>query len=170
MIWVDIIISIIFIFVFIGGLRQGAFRSIFSFISLIIAIPVTGLLYHFLVKIFSFVHDENWANFLGFLITFIVISILLSLIFWIPRKIMKLGEGGILSAIIGGVFALAGFSIALVLFNILIETYPVWNWLVGVLEGSQIIKVLLAIFGFIKFMLPETFRTASLTLQHFIYI
>jgi uncharacterized membrane protein required for colicin V production len=168
MIWVDIIISIIFVFVFIGGLREGVFKSIFSFISLIIAIPVTGLLYHILTRIFSFIHDENWANFLGFLITFIVISILLSLIFWIPRKIMKLGEGGILSAIIGGVFALAGFSIALVLFNILIETYPVWNWLIGILEGSQIIKVLLTIFGFIKFMLPETFRTASLTLQYFI--
>ena len=168
MIWFDIIISIIFIFVFIGGLRQGVFRSIFSFTSLIISIPVTGLLYHFLAGIFSFIHDENWSNFLGFLITFIVISVLLSLIFWIPTKIMKLGEGGILSAIIGGVFALTGFCISLVLFTILIETYPVWNWLVGVLEGSQIVKVLLTIFGFIKFMLPETFRIASLTLHYFI--
>lgn len=161
MIWVDIIISILFIFVLIGGLRQGAIKSGFSLLALIIAIPLTGLLFHFVTTLFSFLHDEIWANFLGFFITLAVIIVLLSLIFLIPRKLLGAADVGFFSAIIGGLISIVGFAVGLTLFVILMQTYPIWDWLVQVLSGSHIVGFLLNILGFIRFMLPEAFKSAA---------
>lgn len=169
MIWVDIVISILYVFIFIGGLKQGAIKSGFSLLSLIIAIPLTGLLYHFLTGAFSFLNNNIWANFLGFVITLVIISIILSLIFLIPRKLMGAANVGIISAIFGGLINIIGFSLALTLFVILIKTYPIWDWLVQVLSGSQIVIFLLKVSGFIRFMLPEAFRTASISPLLFIW-
>jgi uncharacterized membrane protein required for colicin V production len=163
MIWADIIISLLYVFVFIGGLKEGAVKSFFSLISLIIAIPVTGLLFHLLAGLFSFLHNDVWANFLGFVITFAVISIILALIFLIPGKLIGVAwSKGVLASILGGVFSIIGFSITLVLFTILIDAYPIWNWLANVLTGSQIINWLLHALGFIRFMLPAAFSAAGI--------
>ena len=158
MIWVEIIISILFIFVFIGGLRQGAIKSGFSLLALIISIPLTGLLFHFATVLFAFLNDDTWANFLGFFITLAIISLIFHFIFLIPRKLLGAADVGFVSAIIGGFISIVGFSLALTLFVIVIQTYPIWDWLVQVLSGSQIVNFLLKILGFIRFMLPEAFK------------
>jgi hypothetical protein len=163
MIWVEIIISILYIFVFIGGLRQGAIKSGFSLLALIISIPLTGLLYHFVTVLFSFLHDDIWSNFLGFFITLAIISLIFHLIFLIPRKLLGAADVGFISAIIGGLISIIGFSLALTLFFIVIQAYPIWDWLVQVLSGSQIVNFLLKILGFIRFMLPEAFKAIAST-------
>jgi hypothetical protein len=163
MIWVEIIITILYIFVFIGGLRQGAIKSGFSLLALVISIPLTGLLYHFVTILFSFLHNDIWANFLGFFITLAIISLIFSLIFLIPRKLLGAADVGFVSAIVGGLMSIVGFSLALTLFVIVIQTFPIWDWLVQVLSGSEIVNFLLRILGFIRFMLPEAFKVIAST-------
>jgi hypothetical protein len=161
MIWADIIIAILYVFVFIGGLRQGAIKSGFSLLALIISIPLTGLLFHFITGWFSFLNDANWANFLGFFITLAIISVILALIFLIPRKLLGAADVGFVSSIVGGLISIIGLSLALTLFVFVIKTYPVWDWLVQVLSGSHIVGILLNILGFTRFMLPEAFSAAA---------
>ena len=67
MIWVSIIALIILFFSFIGGLKEGAVKGFFSFITLIIAIPITGMSYPLLADILSFLPGQDWENFIGFL-------------------------------------------------------------------------------------------------------
>jgi uncharacterized membrane protein required for colicin V production len=161
MIWVEIIITLLYILTFIGGLKEGVAKSLFSLVTLIIAIPVTGYFYTMLAGVFTFIPDEIWANFLAFMVTFIIASIILSLIFLIPRRILEAAwPKGFISSILGGIFSIMGFSISLVLFAILINTYPIFDWLTQLLISSQILNWLLHTFDFIQFMLPEVFRNS----------
>ena len=66
MILVDILVSIILFFSFFGGLKEGVVKNFFSLIVFIIAIPLTGLSYHLIAVIFSFLPGTNWENFIGF--------------------------------------------------------------------------------------------------------
>ena len=57
---VDIIVIIILILSFVGGLKDGAVKSFFSLLALVIAIPLTGLSYRLLATILSFLPGTNW--------------------------------------------------------------------------------------------------------------
>ena len=87
--WFDIIVIIILILTIIGGAKDGAIKSFFSLIGLIIAIPLTGLSYHLIATILSFLPGTNWENFLGFFITMGIISVILYFIFLLPRKFIQ---------------------------------------------------------------------------------
>jgi uncharacterized membrane protein required for colicin V production len=161
MIWIEVIITLIYILTFIGGLKEGVAKSLFSLVTLIIAIPITGYFYPMLASVFTFISDEIWSNFIAFMVTFIIASIILSLIFLIPRRILEAAwPSGFISSILGGILAILGFSISLVFFTILVNTYPIFDWLTQLLMSSQILNWLLHTFDFIKFMLPEVFQNS----------
>jgi uncharacterized membrane protein required for colicin V production len=161
MIWVDIIIVLIFVFGFLGGLKAGAVNGFFSLLTLIIAIPVTGAFYGYIASLLSFLPGENWENFSGFLITLVIISIILSLIFLIPRHLIKaVFNGGGFFSIIGGVFNLANSAIGLALLVLLLQTYPVIPWLNNVIANSTILAWLGVNLDFIRYFLPAVFKSA----------
>ena len=89
MILVDILAVIILLLSFFGGLKEGAVKQFFSVVALIIAIPIAGLCYRLIAAILSFLPGENWENFVGFFIALALISIILHLIFLLPRKIIQ---------------------------------------------------------------------------------
>jgi uncharacterized membrane protein required for colicin V production len=97
-IWVNVITLLVLAFSFIGGLRDGAARNLFSLIALIIALPVAGLLYSKLANVLTLLPSKDWQNFVGFLVTAGVISAILNLIFILPRraleKVWKKGHRG----------------------------------------------------------------------------
>lgn len=158
--WVDIIIVLILVFSFLGGLKAGAVNGFFSLLTLIIAIPITGAFYGYIASLLSFLQGEDWENFLGFLITLVVTSIILSLIFLIPRHFIKsvLNDGGFFS-IIGGVFNLANSAIGLALLVLLFQTYPIIPWLNNVIADSTILTWLVVHLDFIQYLLPGAFKT-----------
>ncbi len=159
MVIVDIIVSIGLIFSFIGGLRNGAVKEFFGLAGMIIAIPVTGATYGMVVAVLSFIPATNWQNFVGFLIAFTLVSIALILLFMIPR--MALGgiwKGGILSAIIGGVFNVINAAIGLVIFCFLVLTYPVLPFLIDVITGSSMLTWLITNLHFVQLLMPAAFQ------------
>jgi len=164
MIWIDIIVTLILIFSFIGGLRAGAMRSLFSLIALFIAIPVAGLFYQYIADLLDFIHNSIWQNFLGFFITFVIISIILAIIFFIPGRMLGgIFDKGLLSPLLGGVFSVIATCVSLVLFRIVVDTYPIFDWLDYVLASSSIINWLALYLDFIRLMLPEAFRNGTAT-------
>jgi uncharacterized membrane protein required for colicin V production len=172
MVWVDIILTIIFIFSFIAGLREGVVKGFLSLVGIIIAIPVTAYFYHLLTDALSFIPDYNWQHFLGFFGTFTIATIILAIIFFIPARFIEgIWGKGVLFTLLGGVFSVIGFAIFLTLFTIVTNQYPIFYWLEQVLNNSSIIDWLMTFSGFIHFLLSTDFEGALDTVwQHIRFI
>lgn len=169
MIWVDIIISLIFIFSFIAGLKEGAVKALLSLVGLLIAIPVAAYFYDMLANVLSFIPDYNWQYFLGFFGTLIIALVILALIFFIPSRLIEgIWGRGVIFTILGGVFSVISFAISLTLFTIVIDKYPIWDWLEQVLNNSNIIDWLTAFSGLVYFLLPANFGETIDTVWLFI--
>ena len=162
MIWVNLIAVLILIFSLVGGLREGAVRQFFNLLALIIAIPLTGLSYHLLTNLLSFLPGENWGNFIGFFITLAIISVILHLIALLPRKIVqKIWRGGLLFRLLGGALNVVNASIGMVVFTLVLLAYPIFDWLERWVAGSGVLMSLVNIFAFVQSMLPQVFQSAA---------
>jgi len=158
---VDVIAVLILIFSFIGGLKGGAVKEFFGLLAFIIAIPLTGLFYGYVVSWFSFVGDSTWRTFLAFLLTMGIIMILLFLIFMLPRNLLeKVWDGGFFWSLLGGVLAILNAALGLVLLVSLIDIYPVLPWLDDIFTASHVLNWLVNTLGvFIMTLLKSTHST-----------
>lgn len=165
MIVIDIIIVIILVFAFIGGLIEGAVKSFFRLLGFIIALPLTGVLYPLLANVLSFLPGKNWENFISFIIILTILSIILYLVFYIPRKfIEKISiEIGILR-LIGGCLNILNSAIGMVVFTLLVQAYPVMGWLEDVVTQSNVLTWLLMHLQFVRVLLPEIFQNTPATM------
>ena len=162
--WVNIIIAIVLFFSLVGGLKEGAVKNFFSLIALLIAIPLTGISYHLLADILSFLPGENWGNFIGFFITLAIISVILHFVFLLPRKLIhKAWNKGFLFRFIGGVFNIFNSAIGMVVFTLVILAYPIFGWLEEAITGSSILAWLVVNLSFVKAMLPDIFHDSATT-------
>ena len=160
MIWVNILAVLILFFSLIGGLKEGAVKSFFSLIALIIAIPLTGISCHLLTNILSFLPRENWENFVGFFVTLVLINIILHFVFFLPKRfIQKAWDKGILFRLIGGILNILNTAIGMVLFALLVQAYPIIRWLERAVAGSSVLAWLVVQLSFVQAMLPKMLQT-----------
>ena len=158
--WVSILAVLILLFSFVGGLREGAVKSFFSLVALFIAIPLTGISYHLLAGVLSFLPGDNWENFVGFFIMLALISIALHFVLLLPRKIaQKAWSKGVLFRLVGGLLNIFNAAVGMVVFALLIQAYPIISWLEQAVIGSGVIVWLVVHLGFISTMLPDIFQT-----------
>lgn len=162
MIWVNIIAVLILIFSLLGGLKEGAVRQFFNLVVLLIAIPLTGLSYHLLANLLSFLPGENWENFVGFFIALAIISVILHLIALLPRKIVqKIWRKGLFFRLLGGALNVVNASIGMVVFTLVLLAYPIFEWLERWVAGSGVLMSLVNIFAFVQSILPQVFQSAA---------
>jgi len=158
MILVSIIAVIILILSLVNGFREGALKQAVSIISLLIAIPLAGLSYHLLAGLLSFMPGENWENFLGFIITMGIIMVALFFIFLLPRRFFeKFWKEGLLFWSIGAVLSFFSAAIGMVVFALVLNAYPIFDWLQNTVSGSGVINWLGSWLGFVQSMLPSVF-------------
>jgi len=156
---IDIIVALILIFGFIGGLKEGAIKELLNLIAFILALALTGYFMGYVTSWFNFVPDVNWRGLLGFALTLIIIMIILSLLFWPLRAVVEKGwNGGALWSILGGILALINAAVGLVVLVILFDVYPVFQWLNTAFLSSQILNWLVSHIGPLLFMLPGSKR------------
>lgn len=161
MFWINVIVLLVLFLSVIGGMKDGAAKTFFSMASTIIAIPLTGHFYLRIARLLSFLPDGNWQNFIAFHITLAIIVVILTLIFLIPRKIISaIWNGGCLFRVIGGALNLTNAAIGLVVFALVLQAYPIFNWLQQWVNNSGIIVWLVGRLGFVGGMLPGLFRTS----------
>jgi len=155
MVLVSIIVVIILIASFFGGMKEGAAKNFFSLISLFIAIPLGGISYRFLTSILSFLPGENWVNFLGFYITFSIIVTILYVLFLLPRKLLQMvWKKGVIFRLVAGTVNLLNASMGIVLLALVINAYPVIGWLQDAISGSGVVNWLINNLSFVGKMLP----------------
>ncbi len=162
MVMVDIIVAIVLVLSFIGGLKEGAVKNFFSVIVTLIAIPLTGLYYGLIATILAFLPSTNWENFVGFFITMALIGLILQLIFFLPRRVIQaVWRRGILFRLLGGGLNVFNVSLGLVVFTLVLSVYPVIDCLEGWVSSSGILVWLVERLSFVPAMLPEIFQKAA---------
>jgi uncharacterized membrane protein required for colicin V production len=160
--WVDIVVVILLVLGFIGGMKEGAVRAFASLIAVIISIPLAGLSYRLIASLLSFLPGENWENFIGFFIAIGIITAILHLIFFLPRKLIgAVWNKGILLRLLGGAFNVLGGMIGMVVFVLVLRTYPIFDWLVRWVGSSGVLGTLVGRFGFVESMLPGIFHRVA---------
>ena len=165
MILVNIIAVIILSFSIIGGLKEGAVKNFFSLMVLIIAIPLAGLSYRLIATILAFLPGTNWENFLGFFITLGLISAIFHLVFLLPRKItQQIWRKGTFFRLLGGALNVLNASIGLVVFTLVLGTYPIIDWLAQAVTNASVPVWMVEHLSFIQTMLPEIFHDTANTI------
>ena len=158
---ISIIVVIILALSFFGGLKEGAVKNSFSLLTLLIAIPLTGLYYGLVASFLSFL-PETWANFFGFYIVLTILVVILSLVFMIPKRaIQKIWGNGFFYRLIGGVVGLVYAGVAITLFTIVILTYPVFGFLAQWFAGSSVLEWLVENLAFVQALLPAEFEKTA---------
>lgn len=167
------------VFSFLGGLKEGAVRTFFSLAAGIVALPLAGLACPLLTGVLSFLPGENWENFLGFFISFAIMAGLLSLIFLLPRRALQQAwhyflyrllsekdaffnadawDGGIVNSLPGGLLATFGTAIFMAVFVLVLQAYPIFDWLEEAVSSSGVLIWLVDSLGFVRGLLPEAIR------------
>lgn len=158
MVLVSIIAVIILILSLANGFREGALKQAVSIISLLAAIPLAGLCYNWLASLFSFLPGENWENFLGFIITMGIIMVALYFIFLLPRRYFeKFWKEGPFFRMIGAALSFFNAAIGMVVFALVLNAYPIFDWLQSAVSGSGVINWLGSWLSFVQSMLPAAF-------------
>ena len=160
------LVSLFVIFVLIAsllaGIKEGAVRHFFNLVAVLVAIYIAGLSYHLIVGLLSFLPGENWENFIGFFITLAIVVALFHLAFFLPRRLLnKIWKRGLIYRLLGGVLDAVNASIGLALFALVLNTFPIFDWLARWVFGSSIMSSLVSAFGFVQAMLPQEFHTAA---------
>jgi len=157
--WVDIIVIILLILSFLGGLKEGVVKTLSSLVAMLIAVFLAGLSYRLLASLLSFLPGDNWENFLGFFITMGIISVILHFILFIPRKIIgAIWKKGVLFRVLGGVCNLVGAMIGMAVFVLIVQAYPIFGWLERWVSDSGVLSALVHAFSFIQLMLPDALK------------
>ena len=159
MVIITIIAALILIFSFIGGLSQGLLKTFFSLVAFIVSVPIAGRYYSVLSEVLGFVHNRNWQNFLGFFIAMAIVSIVLSIIFYFPRKIMdKAWPREFWMRLVAGVLNLLAAAMGLVILATLVTVFPVWEWLRLAMADSSVFHWLTTHLTFVQSLLPAALR------------
>ena len=165
MVWVNIIAIIILILSFIGGWKEGAVRHAFNLLVTLIAIPLAGISYHLLATVLGFLPGSNSENFIAFFITLAIFSVIMHLLFLIPRKIMqKIWKKGALFRLLGGALNVFNASIGMAVFTLLLGAYPIIDWLARAVVNASVTTWLVNSLGFVQTMLPDVFQMAAAAL------
>ena len=166
MVWVSLFAVFILVVSLLQGFKDGAIKHFFNLVALFLAVFLTGLTYQMASGLLSLLPGENWENFLGFFITFGILSATLQLTFLLPRKLFKLiWNQGLGYRLLGGGLSVVNAGINLVLFALVLSAFPVFDWLKLCVAGSGVMSSLVQVFGFIQVLLPEEFLApANVTL------
>jgi uncharacterized membrane protein required for colicin V production len=104
---VDIIVALILVFSFLGGLKRGAPKEICGLLAFIVALSITGAFSTYVLGWMSFTSDHLWRSLLTFVITMGIIIIIMHLILLLPRHLLdNIWSGGFLWSALGGVLGL----------------------------------------------------------------
>ena len=106
----------------------------------------------------SFIPGTNWENFLGFIITMGIIMVIFYFALLVPRRhIEKVCNEGPLFRMIGTALGFLNTAIGMVLFAVVLNAYPIFDWLQRAVSGSAVISWLDSWLGFIQSWLPAAF-------------
>jgi len=150
-----------------AGLKEGAVKHFLNLVAVLIAIFIAGLFYHLIAGLLSFLPGENWENFVGYFIALGIVVAILQLAFFLPRRIInKIWKRGLLYRLLGGAMNAVNAGVGLTVLALVLNAFPVFDWLARWVTGSSVMSSLVNVFGFIQALLPEVFRAAATVVKY----
>jgi len=84
--------------------------------------------------------------------------VLIQLLLWLPRRhFEKSWKEELLLRSIGAVISFFSAAIMIVVFAVVLNAYPIFDWLQSAVSGSSVINWLGSWLGFVQSMLPAAF-------------
>jgi len=162
--WVDIVVVIVLFLSFFGGLKEGTVKGTSSLLITLVAILAAGRFYYLITNLISFLPGTNWENFFGFFITMALISGILHIILFVPRKIIqKIWNKGPLCRLLGGAIGIFNAGIGFVVLTLVLRAYPIISWLEENVSSSGVLKWIVETLAFVQDLLPEVFQQVITT-------
>ncbi|MFH1456722.1 MAG: CvpA family protein [Patescibacteria group bacterium] len=162
----DFILLIILFFFAFAGFFFGLIRSLGSLVGTVLGIIVAANYFQTFADWFvGLGMPGNWARIVGFLIVFIIVSRLISLIFWFLNKVYNVLSVipflKTINRISGLVFGLieGGLIIGVVL--VFVIRFPFADFLLPAIEKSQLAEYLFSVDTWLLPLLPELFDQAK---------
>ena len=153
--WLDIVLAIFLIISFLVGLKIGLIKAVFSLAGLVLAVFLAGSFYHSLADKLTFV-SENAAAILAYVIIFILVMLIVSVIAWFLHKLAAAIMMGWINHL-GG--ALAGFLVGCLFLGAILALWTKYSGGSGITGESAISNFLLDKFPFVLALLPNEFDT-----------
>jgi membrane protein required for colicin V production len=104
--WIDIVIVIYLIISVISGLVQGLIRSVLSIIGLMVGIVLAANFYKQFGDVLIFIHNPGIADIVAFVIILLAVMVIVALIAFVLRSIIKAIMLGWIDRLGGAVFGL----------------------------------------------------------------
>ena len=161
---VEVIVTILLVFSFIGGMFAGAVKAFFSFLALILSVLIAALCFQYLAAVLGFFSTGYWQGFFGFFIILLVVKIIFEILLFLPRQFIKaIWRKGILYRLLGGFFGLVETSLFLAVVALLIQTFPFWTFLEDAVNSSVTLEWLITKLGLVHWLLLGTLENARAT-------
>jgi len=159
---VSLFVLFILLVSLLAGLKEGAVKHFFNLVVVLIAIFIAGLFYHLIAGLLSFLPGESWEGFFGFFIALAIVVAILQLAFLLPRKLInKIWKRGLLYRLLGGAMNAVNASIGLTVLALVLNAFPIFDWLARWVAGSSVMSSLVNSYGFIQALLPQEFQAAA---------
>jgi len=159
---VSLFVIFILLVSLLAGLKEGAVRHFFNLVAVLVAIYIAGLAYYLISGLISFFPGGNWEDFIGFFITLAIVTALMHLAFLLPRRIIqKIWKRGLMYRLLGGALNAVNASIGLTVLALVLNAFPIVDWLARWVAGSGVMSSLVNSFGFIQALLPQEFQAAA---------
>ena len=160
-----ILIIILFFFAF-AGFFFGLIKSLGSLIGTIFGIVVAANYFQIFANWLADLGvSDNLARIIGFLIIFIIVSKLISLVFYILNKIFNILSIipflKIINKISGLVFGFVEGAIILGALLVFVVKFPFASFLISAIENSKLAEYLFGIGTWLLPLLPELFKEAK---------
>ena len=124
--WVDVVIIVVMGISVLFGVRWGLIKEVFILLALIFGVIIAGRSYSLGAKILSSViHSPNAANILGFVLMFILVAVILTIIGVLLKRLIRLIRLGWIDRAGGGVFGLLRWAIIIGVAVAFITRFPV---------------------------------------------
>jgi membrane protein required for colicin V production len=154
--FLDIVLFIIIFALSIYGLIRGFVKEIVSIISIVLGLNIALHWYEEAARYLSFLNNQNQQNILGFIIVFIGVSLLLSILGKLVSLVLKSINLGCLDHLLGLVLGFVkGVVVACVILLVLVSFLPPSN---KVLAGSQLAPSIISITKTIVVLAPSGFK------------
>jgi len=162
----DFILLIILFFFAFAGFFFGLIRSVGSLIGTILGIVVAANYFQIFANwLVDLGVSDNLARIIGFLIIFIIVSKLISLVFYILNKIFNLLSIipflKTINRIAGLLFGLIEGGVILGVLLVFIIKFPFADFLIMAIESSKLAEYLFGVGTWLLPLLPELFNQAK---------
>ena len=160
-----ILIIILFFFAF-AGFFFGLIRSLGCLIGTVLGVIVAANYFQTFADWFTgWGMPDNWARIVGFLMIFIVVSRLISLVFWILNKIYNVLSVipflKTINRIAGLIFGVIEGGIVVGTILVFVIRFPFAEFLIPAIESSKLAEYLFGIGTWLFPLLPELFDQAK---------